>query len=158
MEEEEVAIYDDYEDLGDVDDHEDYDDYDEVDDNLVDPCPPQLLQAYDDFHAKYPDGEINKEQFMEVSKVTVLKMVIWVSADNHVNDDIVENDGVGDDYDKDDIDSGDGGGGDNEDDNDDKWWWQWWRRLASSPNLCSVCSTKTTAGLSASTSLHRCSL
>ena len=38
--------------------------------------PLQLLQAYDDFHAKYPDGEINKEQFMEVSKVTVLKMVI----------------------------------------------------------------------------------
>ena len=36
----------------------------------------QLLQAYDDFHAKYPDGEINKEQFMEVSKVTILKMVI----------------------------------------------------------------------------------
>ena len=25
--------------------------------------------AYDDFYAKYPDGEINKEQFMEVSKV-----------------------------------------------------------------------------------------
>ena len=29
----------------------------------------QLLLAYDDFYAKYPDGEINKEQFMEVSKV-----------------------------------------------------------------------------------------
>ena len=38
--------------------------------------PLQLLQAYDDFHAKYPDGEINKEQFMEVSKVKVLKTII----------------------------------------------------------------------------------
>ena len=73
MEEEEVAIYDDYEDLDHVDDN---DNSDEVNDNLMDPSPPQLLQAYDDFHAKYPDGEINKEQFMEVSKVTVLKMVI----------------------------------------------------------------------------------
>ena len=70
MEEEEVAIYDDYEDFDHVDDNDNYDD------NLVDHSPPQLLQAYDDFHAKYPDGEINKEQFMEVSKVTVLKMVI----------------------------------------------------------------------------------
>ena len=83
--------------------------------------PLQLLQAYDDFHAKYPDGEINKEQFMEVSKVTILKMIIWASADNYVNDDVdVDGDGgVGDDYDKYDIDSGGGGA----DDDDWKWWW-----------------------------------
>ena len=43
----------------------------------------QLLLAYDEFHAKYPDGEINKEQFMEVSKVqfcdddkTITKIII----------------------------------------------------------------------------------
>ena len=124
MEEEEVAIYDDYEDFGDVDDHDDdNDNYGEVDDNLVDPSPPQLLQAYDDFHAKYPDGEINKEQFMEVSKVTILKMIIWASADNYVNDDVDVDgdDGVGDDYDKYGIDSGGGGADDddNGDDNDD---------------------------------------
>ena len=51
--------FDDYEDFDLVDDHEDdNDDYGEVGDNLVDHSPPQLLQAYDDFHAKYPDGEI----------------------------------------------------------------------------------------------------
>ena len=55
MEEEEVAIYDDYEDFDHVDDN---DNYGEVDDNLVDHGPPQLLRAYDDFHAKYPDGVI----------------------------------------------------------------------------------------------------
>ena len=27
------------------------------------------MLAYDEFYAKYPEGEINKEQFMEVSKV-----------------------------------------------------------------------------------------
>ena len=41
------------------------------------------MLAYDEFHAKYPDGEINKEQFMEVSKVqfcdddkTITKIII----------------------------------------------------------------------------------
>jgi len=32
----------------------------------------ELLLAYDEFYAKYPDGEINKEQFMEVSKAGFL--------------------------------------------------------------------------------------
>lgn len=80
----------------------------------MDHGPPQLLQAYDDFHAKYPDGEINKEQFMEVSKV---KMIIWASADNYDDADVDGDDGAGDDYDKYDIDSG--GGGDADD--DDRW-------------------------------------
>ena len=41
------------------------------------------MLAYDEFHAKYPDGEINKEQFMEVSKVqfcdddkTIMRIII----------------------------------------------------------------------------------
>ena len=32
----------------------------------------QLLLAYDEFYAKYPEGEINQEQFMEVSKVQLI--------------------------------------------------------------------------------------
>ena len=42
MEEEEVAIYDDYEDFDHVDDN---DNYDEVDDNLVDQSPPSAATS-----------------------------------------------------------------------------------------------------------------
>ena len=58
----------------------------------------QLLLAYDEFYAKYPEGEINQEQFMEVSKV---ELVFF--------------------YDSDDDDDDDGyhGGDDDDDDNDD---------------------------------------
>ena len=42
----------------------------------------QLLLAYDDFYAKYPDGEINKEQFMEVSKVTMIMPTVTMMENN----------------------------------------------------------------------------
>ena len=32
----------------------------------------ELLKAYDDFHEKYPEGEINKTQFLAQSKVSPL--------------------------------------------------------------------------------------
>ena len=35
----------------------------------------ELIQAYDDFYSKYPEGELNEAQFLRESKVDFLKLI-----------------------------------------------------------------------------------
>ena len=65
------------------------------------------MLAYDEFYAKYPDGEINKEQFMEVSKVQLMIIMIQANYDNVDDNDYDDNWDDDDDVDDDDNDGDD---------------------------------------------------